>query len=84
MAKVGMTLEKVLESDFREINKLLKTWQPLAKEDEGAVGAMVKLMERREKIVRSYLALKPPEETSVDRFVKQHEERRGKTSRNIR
>jgi len=78
------TLESVYDTDFELTSKLMAIWTDRAKDEESAVRAMVVLMNERQEIIKAYRDIKPDEESSVERFIKQREERRKKTTRKIK
>ena len=85
MVKVAIKkLEELFEDDYEELSSLIETWKPEAQREETAVNALIKLMQQREQVAVKYYGIVPEEESQLEQFRKQREERKNKTTRKFK
>ncbi len=79
-----MKLEELLLEDYKELTRLLDKWLPKADQEETAVNAVVKLIKQREQTLVKYNEITPDDDSQLERFRKQREERKNKNSRKFK
>lgn len=84
MGKLEIKQEELLVEDYDQLTSLLKEWLPKAHNDETAVSAVTKLMQQRENVLKEYYSLIPDDDSKVEQFRKDREERKKKTNRKFK